>query len=491
MATAFTRTKSSKDQLEKTALERLIWEGTRKMRQYALGFNGSKTINAVDRGNTTNFQNLQNQYPNDGSWCLVPIEPEEDPKDYVSRIFRSYNTSYFKKAIVADSGKVFSDGIKIEDTQDAVKQSIESFFEDVDREGTDAVVYFSNVFQGAEREGVVGTLVQFFDPGNSRTLAEQQASGARPYLTEIKIEDLLGWSIINGELDSIRVQFVRTMAIDFEEKEEMIVAEIKRNQINIYTKDNDTIPIETAPNTLGVVPLVECNFNSEGFFKAASPYANLADKNLELFNSSSDQSNILHYARVPLMHIARSDKDDEANVRIAGNAIIETELDGTVAWVELQGKSIEEGQKDLDRIKSEINDIGLELINSENRPDTATGEIIDANENNAELETLVPLMQDHIKNVIQLVQKLNSESGEFKIVLNNDFSPGSGGKDAENVRALADKGHISSKAATESPSIERLLPENYDHDTDQAQLDKEATDRNRRFADTTAPGTEP
>jgi len=203
---------------------------------------------------------------------------------------------------------------------------------------------------------------------------------------------------------------------------------------------------------------------------------------------------------VPLLWVAQSGtrsasgKKDAQNINtgpeitISATGFIKTgpAPENQVKWVELEGKSIEAGNKDLERLKSEMDDIGLDLINT-TKPETATGEIIDSNQNNAALESIVPIMVDHINNVTKAAFRMLDREVEPKSVVNTDFSPAGDGKDADNIVKLNERGTISDKAATKAPSVSRILGEDYDYEEDRKQLEQEAMEKARIAGATPVP----
>jgi hypothetical protein len=478
MSDPFNRIKSSESQLERTGLERLLWGGTQAVRAFAVSTSVGCSVPEHHQQEAARVRGVNvSQF-----WSVIPQEPEEDPQDYKNRVMRSYLVEYFKKAVTADAGKVFADGVVIKAENDSDQVKVDPFIEDIDIQGTDADSFFVDIFEQAEAFAVQGVLVQFSNPTSVLTLADQRAAGARPYATKISSEDLIGWEFdsmrVAGEptpgLASVRILRSKVVYEGFEEKFVDQVLEIRRDVINIYTKDSELI--ETMPNSLGFVPFIECNLNRLSFMQGVPPYRGLADLNNQHLNASSDSSNILHYAQVPFLHLASDDNDDdnENGFRLAGNTVWETGPQGKAEWVEIDGKAIEEGRKHLEMIEQNINTVGLDLLNFTERT-TATGQKIDNVNNNAALLTLIPLMVDCIVSTMNTMMILDSnESVKVSAELNTDLNHVDDGEDGKLIRELAVDKIISKKTATESTAIARILPENYDFDDDQKQVQDES-----------------
>lgn len=481
MADAFTRTTSSQAQLDASSLERLLWSGSRGLREFLIG--GYK-------GQTQKLTNEQ-MASRGSAYRILPIEEGELSKDYFARVFRTYLTNYFKRAVTTDSGKVFANGITVNvegGDQARIEGLIQEYMEDIDLEGTSGSSYFQEIFKIAEATGVTFSLVQFSNPSGAVTLAEQLIAGSRAYCTHITSEGLIGWDLTDNYedddpipgLESIRWHYTTTEMDGFEEAFIEYVLEIMRDSFTLWKKDSDIT--QSGDSTLGFVPLVACNFNPITPMTAIPPYRDLADLNLAHYQSSSDQTNILHYARVPFLHI-KEGQQDESEFVLSANRLLKTGPEGEAKWVEIEGNAIEAGSNDLESIEQRIQSIGLDLVNY-NPAQTATGRVIDSDGNDSSLKALVPVMEDHIKNTLITMLKVQGENVDgvsISVTLNEDFSSFSASQDAGVVKDLVVSGNVSMNSASKSPSMRKLLGDDYNAEADAELLDDEARAKARRF----------
>jgi hypothetical protein len=163
---------------------------------------------------------------------------------------------------------------------------------------------------------------------------------------------------------------------------------------------NDREPyvfVRGATHDLGIVPLVTVNVGRYGYdrLQARPPMMDLAWKNVEHWLSSSEQRNVLHYARFPFLQgKGVSQEQVEKGIRLgAGGMALSTNENFGLAYVEPQGGGVTAGERDLDRLEKHMQALGMAPLLMNKGPQTATGESIDEVKAQAEAQSWVEALE--------------------------------------------------------------------------------------------------
>jgi hypothetical protein len=97
------------------------------------------------------------------------------------------------------------------------------------------------------------------------------------------------------------------------------------------------------------------------FHEACPPLAKLAELNIAHWQSSSDQRNILHIARVPILFGAGFNTDDTIVIG-AAEMVQSSNANAKLEYVEHTGAAIGAGDKDLENLELQMQSMGLQLL---------------------------------------------------------------------------------------------------------------------------------
>jgi len=169
-------------------------------------------------------------------------------------------------------------------------------------------------------------------------------------LTEIRIWELLddqaGWF---SELPVMQVRVIKRDSF-----------EVWRPQVVADNKPAVWVAEETGPNTLGHIPVVPFYAKRTGYFTSRPPLIDLAELNVEHWQSSSDQRNILHVARVPLLTVTSD--DENFSLSVGASRALRLPTSSKAEFVETKGAAITAGRQDLLDIEERMRQIGADLI---------------------------------------------------------------------------------------------------------------------------------
>lgn len=364
----------------------------------------------------------------DVSTLYLPNYARESEEDYKARLESTFLFGAFAYTVGSVAGRPFVDPVKI---NDSVPQVIAQNLEDVDREGRNIDMFAHDLFTMGVAYGHAFILVDYpiVDPalpGAIATQADVKIVAARPYMTLITPQQVLGWKaeIVEGAMQLTEVRIWEIMEeqagplFDMEILQVRIMRpdgyEIWRPMENVWTK------ISEGPHSLGRIPLVPFYAKRTGLMASKPPLLDLAYANLEHWQSSSEQRSILHAARVPIMTVATDDaeftmnNDEKQAVRLPLNSKME--------WVETKGASIAAGRQDLLDIEDRMRSLGSAITAPGDRGarSTATEAQIESNKDESQLGAMARSLEDCMNTALYIwAQWLGlSDGGTLEIYKN-------------------------------------------------------------------------
>lgn len=219
----------------------------------------------------------------------------------------------YEETIKQNIGRVFAEPIKLaENVPDQLREYAKNF----DLEGTRLDVWAQAFFGLAMQYGLSHALVDYprVDTEKVKTKAEEKATGARPYVTMLNPRQVIGWKskMVDGKvvLTALRIkEVVVEDGDDFGQTKVEQIRYLTPGKVEIYRKAKDA---DGAANwalfdgwqtSRQDITLVTLYTKRTGFMCGSPPLLNMALLNIKHWQSQSEQDNILHVARVPLLTV--------------------------------------------------------------------------------------------------------------------------------------------------------------------------------------------
>jgi hypothetical protein len=175
--------------------------------------------------------------------------------------------------------------------------------------------------------------------------------------------------------------------------------------------------------TIGEIALCPVYLNRTAFMQGLPPLSDLAEVNLAHWQSQSDQRNILHAARVPILFWAG--KTDNSPVEIgAFRMLTSSDPNSKLSYVEHKSEAIGAGRQDIKDLEEQMQVLGLELLVSKPSGQTATGETIDQAKMNSSLAMMANALKDALEQAfgfMALYAGLDRDAGGGSLTINTDF----------------------------------------------------------------------
>lgn len=339
----------------------------------------------------------------------LPQWPGEEDRAYQARLGVSTLLPAYRETVTNMTSRVFASPIQLGKD---VPPYISDLSTNIDREGNNLQVWARDWFAKGLAYGMCPVLVDYPRAEGVRTIADEKRLGVRPYAVVIHPKRILGWKSQGGVLTQIR--FTEAVTEDDGEFSSRNVDQIRVLEIGawaIYRKDDngDWFLYQEGISTLPVIPLVMFYTGRTGYMTATPPLLDLAHLNVKHWQSQSDQDNILHVARVPILTVIGYDdvigEDGQPReLKVGAGSVLKLPQNGDAKFVEHGGGAIEAGRSSLKDLIEEMRMSGAKLLQPLTTTSSKTAEQV-GNEADTELsplEAMALTFQDAMDQVLQL-----------------------------------------------------------------------------------------
>ena len=423
----------------------------------------------------------------------LPREPKETEISYRHRLLWSCLFPGFKQSVFALAAKPFQKPVILADN---APNALKNLVADVDNNGRDLTQFARDIEADAICDGIAYILVDYPNTnGASMTLADERAQNIRPYFVALTAQDVIEIRTERraGKEVPIRVRIRETIVEqdgDWGEQAVLRVRVLYPDHFEVYKVVQEKkgaqevwLMIEAGPNTLGKIPLVPLYTGYKGSFFAEPPLEELAFLNLCHWQSASDQLNILHVARVPILFGAGFPGADQKGQPISvgpSDMVTTPNPQAKLAYVEHGGKAIDSGRQHLEDLKEEMSMMGFEpLIHRATPGDvSATQRALDAAEIGTRMQAWARTEETALEQAFVLAAewlKIKLGKAQSDVKMDTDF--GLSLRDAADLdqlykaRLMKEISHATYLAGLKR---HRVLPDDFDTLSDQALLDAEA-----------------
>jgi hypothetical protein len=361
---------------------------------------------------------------------------------------------------------------------------VEEWMEDVDLQGSTVDTFGLRVFDAALADGLTHILVDYPIVDRKLTLHEERQSKLRPYAIHLSPRNVLGWRVetVHGRERVTQLRFQEVVEVpdgDFgvvEMKRIRVIEPFRQRVYEMVEGAADYRLVTDVPTSMPEIPLVTIYTKRTGALTAKPPLLDLMYLNVTHWQSSSDQRNILHVARVPLLFGKGFNDQDVQDIEIgASRMIYNPEVASDLKYVEVAGNAIEAGRQDLNDLKDEMGSLGLELIMS-NRPGqlTATEKAIDSAQSDSALVVLARQLENGLNNMLRYFGEwIKREVGSLSLHTDFHIVPGKT-TDAELLFKSRVNGDITAETYWYELQRRGILSEDFDSKEEKKQLEETA-----------------
>lgn len=358
----------------------------------------------------------------------LPQWPNESNDSYNNRLNTATLHPAFKRTVKVLASKPFSKNIKYNDD---IPERIKVWLDDVDLQGNNLHAFISSLFEECIAYSVSGVLVDYPTVNNtSMKLADEKASGLRPYFVRYHPWNILGWRTerANGydRLIQLRLREIKVIPDgEYGEKSVEQIRVLTPGAWELHQKNDkdEWFVIDSGVSTLKEIPFVMFYGNRTGFMTGEPPLLELAYQNVEHYQSCSDQQTILHVSRVPILTMIGANEDSDVTVGAA--SAVKLPIGSDMKFVEHSGAAISAGRQSIIDLEERMRQTGAELLLLKPGHVTATEIQSDDEGNKCDLQRATENAEDSINQCLQFMADWVGESTGGSVDLFKDFGAAS------------------------------------------------------------------
>jgi hypothetical protein len=358
----------------------------------------------------------------------LPKFPAESVEAYDVRLKASWLFNGYRKTIRDMVGRVFDKSVEIIDAPEA----LEEWCANVDMQGRDLSTFARGVFEDS-LSGPGVSYIMVDAPRREGTVTQAQAlqQNLRPYLVHLTAGELLGWrtALVDNVTTLVQARVLEVVREDDPKDEfgQVTLPQVRvldlidgRVNVRIYRKAEkakEWAVVEEFATEQTAIMIVPVYTNRTGFFTGEPLLDDLADINVAHWQSQSDQRNVLHAARVPILFANRVQAD---SIVIGSNTAVIADAEGAeLKWVEHTGKAIDAGRQDLKDLEFQMETFGLQLLAA--RAQSATGEALDAKKETSVLAMTADALQDALEQALLWMCEIGGIDYDPDVRVNKEF----------------------------------------------------------------------
>ena len=351
----------------------------------------------------------------------LPMWPAEEADAYANRLALSTLLPVYAETVQNMTGRVFAESITIGED---VPPAIAAMAENIDRQGNNLQVWSQSLFSAGLAYGLCHVLTEYPQASGLLTMADAQAAGVRPYAVVINPQQVIGWKSDGTKLTQFwYMESVKEDVSAFEVAQIDQVRVLVPGAWAVYRKDKDGkwMLHNSGMTSLNEIPLATFYTKRTGFMTATPPLMELAHLNVKHWQSQSDQDNILHVARVPMLAISGID-DSDWQLKVGTSNATKLPTGGDMKWVEHSGLAIEAGRQSLLDLVDDMRLAGAKLLAKEKQATkTATQAEEEAATELSPLETMAGQFEDCIDQVLRFFALYLGEQDGGHVQVNGNF----------------------------------------------------------------------
>ncbi len=362
----------------------------------------------------------------------LPKFPMESEADYKARKDSTWLFNGVKKARDDIAGRVFEKPAVLQEQTGPLFD----WCQNIDMEGRDLSNFAKDVFEASLETGISFIMADAPPREGELTRGEVQAMGWRPYLVGLSLKQVLGWS---WELDNNRpviTQFRISERVADPERGEFSDDTIEQTRVldliegRVYVrifrmnKDGKEYLHKEYGTDFDQIYVAPVYTGRTGFFKAKPPLDEIAELNLAHWRVQSDKSNCLHKSLSPLLFMKMMGEigdDGESATASAGYGFKASAEHADMKWVEIAGTGLKAGTEELEEIKDQMKQMGLQLISERIGVSTATGDSIDEGKTVTRIRMWADDLKDALEIALGWMADIAGIAADTTVIVSKDF----------------------------------------------------------------------
>jgi hypothetical protein len=262
---------------------------------------------------------------------FLPQMPDEPETAYSARLLQSVLTNVYKDTIEKLVSKPLKQPVTL---RDDVPEKIQAYRGNIDGQGTDLDVFTKQLGEAALNH-IAPQVIGW----------KSEVVNGRRKLTQVRIAEESFEDV--SEFQQVLVRRIRVLEPGFYRTYELV--EVGNGQSDWVLTDSHVVTANG--QVLDFIPWVTIYSNKINFMVAKPAMMDVAHLNVTHWQSDSDQRNILHIARVPILFgSGLGEEDSVIKISIGSTTFVKGQISSDLKYVEHSGKGIEAGERDLESL---------------------------------------------------------------------------------------------------------------------------------------------
>ena len=341
---------------------------------------------------------------------LLPIEPKEDEAAWRRRVSHAVLSPYVMRIADQAAGLIMRKPIQFEPKEEGgeVDEYWQEWMKDVDGYGTDLDAFSRRIVLNSILMGHSGILVDFPSTEPAENLLQERQLGLRPYLLEVRPDQILGWRKDGDSplspVDQIRINEYVTENIGlFGDKVVRQIRVVRRGGYEIWRKGDDGwAKYQEGTTSLNVIPLAVTYSNKISELMSVPPLLPIANLNILHAQRQADLQHALHVAALPVMYLkAYEDTDNE--IALSANSAILLPENGEVGYAEPASSAFESQQAFITELEDQMRDLGISTLFSQTyAAETAEAKQLNRTDSDSMLSVVSQDLEGALQNAMEM-----------------------------------------------------------------------------------------
>lgn len=337
---------------------------------------------------------------------FLPQEKKEEAADYQRRLARSFLFAAYTDSVDKVTAKPFAREVQLRNAK-GLHEQLAMIEHDTDRNGTTLSASAHTCMTLAIDHGMVHAFVDYPRVDGQPSVADERAARIHPTILPISPSDVIGWQSEQDPTGAERLTQVRIVETVHEANGEYDSAEVEQVRVltpqgwELHRQIKDMWQQVDAGEWVGLsggeIPFVTAYLTPIGFMQATPAMEDLAHLNIAHWQSSSDQRNILRFARAGLLFVKGMTLDEieeQGGLSIGpSSSLIAHNEAADARVVEHSGSAIDAGARDLESLEQKMQVLGLQPFHRLTGGSTATEKMIDERRTETEVQSWIKAME--------------------------------------------------------------------------------------------------
>lgn len=382
----------------------------------------------------------------------LPKHESESKKSYENRLARSFLFPMFKETLGTLGSKPFGSPIVLVEGE-KLPDRLQQIEANVDGQGATLTDWAKTVFMAGIRYGITYVMPDMpqnpfvEEEGRAANLREEEEFNLRPRFVHIHPRSLIGWKTAKDASGRVRLTQIRIKEEKVEEVGkygEKLIEEITvwtETDIETFRKEDDDkgwVSLGSRAHSYDGIPLLPFYTNKIDEMLAEPPLWELAELNLQHWQTASDFANIMHVMRFAMVFATGVEQEEYDTVEVGPQAVfISSNNEAKFGYVEHSGEATGAGMADIEKQEERGERLGMTPLLRRQGSTTATSASINDSRATSQMESWVEAFEKFLETLYHMAARWNAGDKipeGFTVEVFKDFDMAIRGK--EDLREL-------------------------------------------------------